>query len=155
MSIGTRTTGQALLFPAFFGFNAKNAATSALRRERVEDPFEDAELVTLLAAMVDDIESHRENPAKRGEVTFPEVVSACIKSGCFPWVVTGATVIDRKTGDQRFELSQRGKSELGRILSRNCGRLFEVRAGLRVKLAHRGRNRHRRYRLTIMPEGLG
>lgn len=152
MTIGTRTTGQALLFPAFFGFKAKNAAPAAPIRGQVADPFEDAELVTLLSFMVADIQSLTA-ASKRGEFTFQTVVNACIKSGCYPWATTGATVIDRVTGVERFELSQRGKSELGRILTCNSGRVFEIREGLRVKLAHRGRNRHRRYRLTVLHTG--
>jgi hypothetical protein len=145
--LSTATTGQGLLFSPLLGFRRR------LPQPRAPglDHWEDAELVVLLAALAAEAELRppadpnqwvRRTPAaaRRWEFTFPQVVAAARSAGAFPWLlgVTG-------------ELTHHAKSTLGRRLAiLDTGKFFELPDGRRVQLSHRGRNRHRRYRLEFL-----
>src|SRR5690606_20733861 len=86
----------------------------------------------------------------RFEFSFPEIAEICLSQGLFPWLMSGEWIDD---GESRmFALSQRGKSALGKQLAvKNDGRSFRIDDGRIVRLSHRGRDRHRRYRVEIEP----
>jgi hypothetical protein len=118
------------------------------------DEFEGAELRQLMAVLVRSIDTAwaaSAQPAARTkaarEMKFSEVAGLAHDAGLFPWLG------GRWTGEgaaRKFVLSQHGKSQLG-LLLRHAARVgvWNLPDGRPAQLTHRGRNRHRRYRIAL------
>jgi len=156
----TRSTGQRLIFPETIGYSGRIARTPLPRPPDENDQFDDAETICLLSELLRLVELRPpanpekwigRNPASalRCEFRFWEIVQACVSAQLFPWLLVGRWLGE---GEQRyFELAARGRSALGRRLARlDSGKTFVLDDGRRVRLSHRGRLRHRRYRIEVL-----
>ena len=76
------------------------------------------------------------------------MIAACQELGLFDWIIEGKWI---KNGDERtFEPSGRCNSRLGKLWSMKYGgRVFHLEGGRSVRFGARGRQRHKRYMLTI------
>ncbi len=82
------------------------------------------------------------------EVRYEEMISACQELSLFEWVIEGKWA--KGDGERTFEPSAKCNSRLGLLWSRKYGgRLFHVAEGRTVRFGARGRQRHKRYLLTL------
>lgn len=82
------------------------------------------------------------------EVKYEELIAICQEQSLFEWIIEGKW---QKNGDERtFEPSGRCHSRLGLLWSRKYGgRVFHIEDGRSVRFGARGRQRHKRYQLTV------
>jgi hypothetical protein len=82
------------------------------------------------------------------EFRYEEMIEACQELSLFEWIIEGKW--NGKGEERTFEPSSRCNSRLGLLWSRKYGgRLFHVADGRAVRFGSRGRQRHKRYQLTV------
>ncbi|MFZ4695455.1 MAG: hypothetical protein ACOYMV_10045 [Verrucomicrobiia bacterium] len=84
------------------------------------------------------------------EFQFQRIVNLCYQEGLFDWMIDG------KKDDDDFILKPESSSRLGKMLRRYAPvegrRVFKLETDLRVGLKVTGKNRHRRYILSIVKD---
>jgi hypothetical protein len=82
------------------------------------------------------------------EVTFDDLIKACVEIEAFSYWVDGKWV-DEDEG-RVFRLTSKSASTMGRLFAnRYGGNIFRVK-DKRIRFGHRGRNRHRKYKLELL-----
>jgi hypothetical protein len=82
------------------------------------------------------------------EVRWDEMIAACQELSLFEWIIEGKSI--GKGDDRIFETTSRCNSRLGTLWSRKYGgRLFHCEDGRTVRFGHRGRQRHKRYQISV------
>lgn len=113
--------------------------------ESADSELED--MVVLVTKIADGI------PVKHGhkmvEMKFSEILEICVENSCFTWMIEGKWR-DPKDGPKYYEPTGRTESSMGKMLSgKYGGRLFTLRDGRKVRFGNRGKNRHKRYQVTL------
>lgn len=120
---------------------------------------EASDMQTLVALLVDDMESRPGSmpeevtwtPPKKKEFEFEELVAAAQENECFTWMMEGTVKTAGDVEKATITLNQRSKSALGKMFAAKYGgRKFRLKDGRVVRFGHRGRNRHRRYKIEIV-----
>lgn len=119
---------------------------------------EAADMQTLVQALVDDMQVRPNamepelewEPPRKKEFEFEELVECAQELDCFSWMMDGQ-VKNTEDGKRIITLNQRSKSALGKMFAAKYGgRKFRLKDGRAVQFGHRGRNRHRRYKIEIV-----
>ncbi|MFK5920930.1 MAG: hypothetical protein QM496_02020 [Verrucomicrobiota bacterium] len=114
--------------------------------ESADSEFEDMmALVTDLADKVNTAEGNRTQ-----EFTFPEVLDVAVEQDCFPWLIEGRWKKVEEGMARHYEATPKTKAAMGKIFSMKYGgRLFKLKDGRCVRFGNRGKNRQRRYLVTL------
>lgn len=118
-----------------------------------------ADMRTLVEVLVADMEERPASvegpwsPSTRKEFHFQDLVDACMENSCFEWHMEGVLRKEKNTDREWLELNNKSKSWLGKQWSGTAGgRIFRLKDGRSVRFGSRGRNRHKRYMVEIVPD---
>jgi hypothetical protein len=101
------------------------------------------ELVRLLVDM--------EQP--EGGFTFPAVVDLCVEKNLFEDIMMEGRWVRPKEAADYYDLSAKGKSRFGKLLTAYDGRVFRYEDGTSIRFGKRGKNRQRRYEVAMEVTG--
>lgn len=90
---------------------------------------------------------------KLREFTFEQVIEACLEQNCFPWIIEGKWREEKFEGEvvaRRYECTPKSAAIMGKLFAdRFGGRTFRIAGVGVVRFGKRGKNRHRRYQVTV------
>jgi len=89
------------------------------------------------------------------EFTFQVLVDICRRNECFAWKFTDGKMARGEAEDGSedwYECGSKTSSALGRVFGTDMNaQIYTIKDGRRVRFGKRGRNRHRRYQVEILP----
>jgi hypothetical protein len=106
---------------------------------------EKADIHALMSRLAEGVE-------KTAEFEFHDIVDICRELNCFPHMIKGK-MVKFTEGEEKimvFEPTSETNSNVGLLLGRYGGKTFMVQ-GRKVLFDKRGKNRHRRYVLQVVP----
>ena len=117
---------------------------------RPDDEGSDPEFDDMLALVKDLVEAF-DKEDKMKEFTFAHLVERCVELKAFNWVIDGQWKVDKEANERWFQLSKRADSKLGWLFGNKYGdTVFQITDGRRVRFGNQGKNRQRRYTLTVL-----
>jgi hypothetical protein len=103
---------------------------------------------TLVAELARSIDT--EKGEKMAEFTFDELIETCVENSCFSWMIKGKWKTP-KDEPKYFDSDPDTNARMGKLwASKYGGRMFTLKDGVRVQFGKRGKNRHRRYQVTLV-----
>ncbi|PAW76833.1 MAG: hypothetical protein B9S32_13930 [Verrucomicrobia bacterium Tous-C9LFEB] len=122
-------------------------------QEEAGDP-EIADMNALVAALAS---ANIEKGTNHGEFEFSEIVDCARSINAFEYIMDGREQKDKESGEVWFEMTSKARSVFGKLLGGKFGgRVFMVKVKngeesvlTRVRFGVRGKNRQRRYAVTI------
>ena len=100
----------------------------------------------LITALVGELEKGKTT----AEFRFSEVLEFAVTESCFSWMIDGRWK-DPKDGPKFYEATSKTESMLGRLFSMKYGgRIFTLKDGRKVRFGQHGKNRQKKYTVTIV-----
>lgn len=119
---------------------------------RPDDQSSDPEYDDWLALMKALADEFGENE-KLQEFTFAQLIERCLELDAFKWAIQGAWKTDKETKERWFECSDRTQSLMGRMFAEKYNNTrVDLPDGRRLRFGRHGKNRHRRYQVTLEGE---
>lgn len=117
---------------------------------RPDDEGSDPEFDDMLA-LVKDLAANFEAGDKMKEFTFSTLVDRCVELKAFSWAVDGQWKVDKETNERWYQLSKKADAKLGWLFGNKYGdTIFQIGEGRRIRFGNQGKNRQRRYTLTLL-----
>lgn len=103
---------------------------------------------TLVSELVKEID--RSSGQRMGEFSFERLLETCVENSCFSWMIKGKWR-NPKDEPKYYDADPDTNSRLGKLFSSKYGgRNFTLADGTRVQFSKRGKNRQRKYEVTIL-----
>lgn len=118
--------------------------------KRPDDEGTDPEFDDMLA-LVKDLVSSFEEDDKLKEFTFAQLIERCVDLKAFTWAVDGQWKTEKESGERWFQMSKKAESKMGWLFGSKYGdTTFHLGDGRRVRFGRQGKNRQRRYTLSLI-----
>lgn len=95
------------------------------------------------------------------EFTFQDLIDVCIELNCFEWIIDGRMRTKKEKLDdgssgpeiEQFECNKASAAAMGRLFGSEMGdQVYKLEDGRKVHFGKVGKNRHRRYQLSVVEE---
>lgn len=118
--------------------------------KRPDDEGTDPEFDDMLA-LVKDLVGSFEAEDRMKEFTFSQLIERCVELKAFSWAVEGQWKTEKDTGERWFQMSKKAESKMGWLFGNKYGdTIFHLGDGRRVRFGRQGKNRQRRYTLSLI-----
>ena len=113
------------------------------------------DMLALVTKLSTDIGAQRDDGARQLEIeyTFEQIIETCLELNCFTWMIEGkwqSEKVDKMEVSRWYECSPKSASRMGKLFSgRFGGRIFRLPDGRVIRFGSRGKNRHRRYLVSL------
>jgi len=93
------------------------------------------------------------------QFTFQELINVCVEENCFEWIIDGRLRTKKEKLDdgsygpeeEVFECNKASASAMGKLFGNAMGeQIFRLQDGRKVLFGKVGKNRHRRYKLSVV-----
>jgi hypothetical protein len=83
------------------------------------------------------------------DFSFEDIINVCVENGCFQWMIERK--LKKYEDESVMECTPRTASSMGKLLSdKYGGRIFRLPDGRRIRFSKRGKNRQRRYEVSLV-----